>query len=173
MVPDGSAGAARPGRYRLARSTGNTVNRDLLLGDKCRDGHRASKAKERCGGGGLRRRGWHSASASLGSDRHAVGAEVDHDGPVTIGSEHARTRVGETFERRSGRMAVWIAGSGRCDRDPRSNGIDERLGRRSPAAMVRNLEQVDPREAGRKKLRVDLLLDVAHEQKAVANDLAR
>jgi hypothetical protein len=44
-------------------------------------------------------------------------------------------------------MAVRVPGPGRGDGDGGSHGIDERLRRRGPAAVMGHLEKVDARQA--------------------------
>jgi hypothetical protein len=58
-------------------------------------------------------------------------------------------------------MAVPIAGPRRCHRDPWSHGLYERLGRGGPAAVMRDLEEVEPRQPCGQQARIDVLLDVA------------
>jgi hypothetical protein len=70
-------------------------------------------------------------------------------------------------------MPVGIAGARRRDRQPRADDVDERLGRRGPAAVVGDLEEVDRSEAAGEQLGIDLLLDVAHEEESTMSDLAR
>jgi hypothetical protein len=62
-------------------------------------------------------------------------------------------------------VAVRIASAGRCHRDLGSNGREEGIGRRGLAAVMRDLEQVDLRQALRQQRRVDVLLDVPGQQK--------
>jgi len=50
--------------------------------------------------------------------------------------------------------------------------LDERLGGRGPASVVRDLEQVDARQALAQQGRVDPVLDVTHQQEPAATDLA-
>ena len=56
-------------------------------------------------------------------------------------------------------------------RRPGPHRVDERLGGRGPAAVMGDLEQVDARQARREELRIDLLLDVAHQQEPPVPDL--
>ncbi len=69
-------------------------------------------------------------------------------------------------------MPVRVPGAGRGDGDSGPDRIDERLGRRRPAAVVGDLEQVDMRQAVGQQRRVDAFLDVAHQQEAARTDLA-
>jgi hypothetical protein len=68
-------------------------------------------------------------------------------------------------------MAVWIAGAGRRHGDPRSYGVHESLGGSGPAAVMRDLEQIDPWQTGGQERRVDRLLHVAHQQETAGPDL--
>jgi hypothetical protein len=63
-------------------------------------------------------------------------------------------------------VAVRIAGPGGSHRDLGSNGREEGIGRRGLAAVVRDLEQIDRREALGEQRRVDVLLDVPGQQEA-------
>ena len=113
---------------------------------------------------------------ALGPDSlhgEAVGAEVHLDRAVLVRPEDPRTARAEPVERRPRRVAVRVAGAGRRDRDPRSDGVDECLGRRRRAAVVGDLEQVDARQPAGEQRRVDALLDVAHQQEPAAVRLAQ
>ncbi len=52
-------------------------------------------------------------------------------------------------------MAVGVARTRGCDRDPRPDRVDERLRRRRPAAVMGNLEEVHAGQAGGDELGVD------------------
>jgi hypothetical protein len=67
-------------------------------------------------------------------------------------------------------MAVRVPGTGRGDGDLRMRRIDERLGRRRSAAVVRDLEEVDLWEPIGEEGWVDALFDVAHQQRAAFAD---
>ena len=68
-------------------------------------------------------------------------------------------------------MPIRVPGARGCNGDPGSDRIDERLGGGGPAAVMGNLEQIDRVETAREQLRVDLLLDVAHQQEPPAPHL--
>jgi hypothetical protein len=68
-------------------------------------------------------------------------------------------------------VPVRIARARRRHGDGRPHRIDERLGRGRPAAVVRDLEQVDAREAGAEQFGVDGLFHVTHQQEASRPDL--
>ena len=97
--------------------------------------------------------------------------EADDDRPVAIGPQDASTGGREPIERGPGRMPVRVAGAGRGDGDLRVDRLDERLGRRGPASVVGDLEQVDARQALAEQRRVDPVLDVAHQQEPASTDL--
>jgi len=67
-------------------------------------------------------------------------------------------------------VPIRVAGARRRDRDPWSDGIHERLGRRGPAAVVGHLQQVEPRQAVGEETRIDLLLDVAGQHEPPVTD---
>jgi len=67
-------------------------------------------------------------------------------------------------------MAVRVPGSGRCDSDLGSHGIDERLGRGGPAAVMRHFQQVDAWQPLGQERRVDAFLDIAHQQEPAGPD---
>ena len=103
----------------------------------------------------------------------AVAAQVDLDRSVLVGPVHAGTARPDAIEGRLRRVAVRVPGTGRRNRHPRPDGIDERLGRRGLAPVVGDLEHVDPGQAAGKQGRIDALLDVAHEQESTAVGLAQ
>ena len=110
---------------------------------------------------------------TLGPDGQPGSAERHGHGAVPIGPEDACPRRGQSIERRSCRVAVRVARPRRGDRDPWPDGIDERLRRGRPAAVVRDLEEVEPRQAVGEERRVDLLLDVPRQQEPVVADGAQ
>jgi hypothetical protein len=69
-------------------------------------------------------------------------------------------------------MSIRVPGPGRRDGDRRPDGIDKCLGRCRPAAVVRDLEQVDVRQTVRQQGGVDAILDIAHQQEPTRPDLA-
>jgi hypothetical protein len=69
-------------------------------------------------------------------------------------------------------MPVWIARTRRRDRDLRSHRLHERLGRGGPAAVMGDLEEIEPRQPRGEEARVDVLLDIAREQETVLPDRA-
>ena len=98
--------------------------------------------------------------------------ESDHHRAVTISPQDPGPDRRQPVQRRPCGMAVGVARAGRGDRDPRPDGVHERLGGGGLAPMVGDLEQVDAGQTVGQQLRVDRLLDVAHEQEASASDLA-
>jgi hypothetical protein len=103
-------------------------------------------------------------------DGHPVAFELRDDRSVPVGPEDLRAGGREPIQRGLGGMAVWIAGPGRSDGDIRSHGLHERFGRRRPAAVVRDLQEVDVGQVVPEEGRVDVLLDVAHQQHASIGD---
>ncbi len=69
-------------------------------------------------------------------------------------------------------MSVWVAGPGRRHGDPGPDSLDEWLGRGRSAAVVGDLEQVDGRQTGCQQGRIDLLLDIAHQQESTPTHIA-
>ncbi len=67
-------------------------------------------------------------------------------------------------------MTVRVAGPGGRDRDPWPGGGDEGLGRGRPAAVVRDLEQIDRGQAGHHDVAIDALFDVAGQQEPSVAD---
>ena len=96
-------------------------------------------------------------------------AERHDHAPVAVGPEHVRPTFLQPGERGRRRMAVAVPGPGRCNRDRGTDGVEERVGGRRPAAVVGDLEQVDPGDR-LAQVRVDLLLDVAGQQEPSALD---
>ena len=66
-----------------------------------------------------------------------------------------------------GRMAVGVLRSHRDDRDPRSDGIEECLRRRSPAPVVGHLQEVDVGKPAGQEDGIDPLLDVTGEEESL------
>jgi hypothetical protein len=70
-------------------------------------------------------------------------------------------------------MAVRVPGAGGDHGDLGSRRLQERFRGGGPGAVVRDLEHVHARNPSRQQLRVDALLDVAHEQEALRPHLAQ
>jgi hypothetical protein len=109
-------------------------------------------------------------ATTLGPDAKLGRRERDGDGPVAIGPKDAGAGRGQAFEGRAGRMAVRVPGPRRCDGDARPNRIDECLRRGGAAAVMGDLEQIEPRQLLGQQRRVDRLLDVTREQESVVAD---
>jgi len=103
-------------------------------------------------------------------DVHAVALELRNDRSVPVRPEDLRAGRREAIERGLRRMAVRIAGAGRGDRDRGAHGLHERFGRRRLAPVVRDLQEVDAGQVAPEQYRVDVLLDVAHQQHASTGD---
>jgi hypothetical protein len=97
-------------------------------------------------------------------DSHPVPFELDDDRPVPVGPEDLRAGCRQPIERSLRGMTVRIAGARRGDPDSWAHGLHERFGRRRLASVVRDLQEVDAGQAVPKQRRVDVLLDVAHQQ---------
>jgi hypothetical protein len=69
-------------------------------------------------------------------------------------------------------MPVRVPGPSRGDGDGGLHGIDERLRRGRPAAVMSHLEEVDARQALGQERRVDAFLDIAHQQEPAGPDMA-
>ena len=139
---DGGAWATRLGarRRRPASRTGGSP-RPATVALRTGAPAAASTPRPRRRARGRRRR------RGVGPDRQPARLEGHGHRAVDVGPEDPRAGVGQAFERRPRRVAVRVVGTGRGDRDPRPDGGDERLGRRGPAAVMGDLEQVDPRQA--------------------------
>jgi hypothetical protein len=98
--------------------------------------------------------------------------EPDHDRAVTVRPQNPSAGRRKPVQGRLRRMAVGIASPGGGDRDARSHGVHERLGRGRLAPMVGDLEQIDVGQTLHQQLGIDCLLDVAHQQEASAPHLA-
>ena len=69
-------------------------------------------------------------------------------------------------------MPVAVPGAGGRHRDRGPCGVEERVGRRRRAAVVGDLEDVDPWDAALEEDRIDALLDVTGQHEAAVPDLA-
>ena len=102
---------------------------------------------------------------AVGLDRHAA---------VGVGPEDARADGSQSIQCLARGVPVGIAGASADDRDARLEGREEGLGRRGPAAMMGDFEQVEPatiRDTGGQQLRIDGFLDVACEQQAACAEV--
>jgi hypothetical protein len=70
-------------------------------------------------------------------------------------------------------MAVRVVRSRRRHRDTRRRGRDERLGGGGPAAVVGDLQQIDPRQARGQQAWVDPILHVPGQQESPVGDRAQ
>ena len=142
------------GRSRIAATTVGSAaaRRPLATGPICRHGH--------------------VAAASARTSSCVAPSRVTSTLPLRSVRRTSAAAGRHPVDGRLRRMAVRVARPGRRDRDPRPDRIEERTGRRRPAAVMSDLEQVDPRQAAAHEDRVDLLLDVPGQQEALAADLA-
>ena len=189
MVPDGR----RPGSARFPSADAEAVRpAGRLVGGGCASGCRSTSAVT-----GIAQRNagaatpWPSGATTdrdrLGRVRAARGSLtrwLPPRGPRCLGGrERSRSpsRPGPCDIRRrrppadrssglAGRMPVRVPGAGRGDRDPRPDRVHERLCRCRSAAVMGDLEQVEPRKPWREQPRIDALFDVAGEQEAVPAD---
>jgi hypothetical protein len=67
-------------------------------------------------------------------------------------------------------MSVWIAGPSGGDSDPGAHRVDEGVGRRGPATVMGDLQEVEPRQSPGQQAWIDVLLDVAGQQEAALTD---
>jgi hypothetical protein len=72
----------------------------------------------------------------------------------------------QPLERLGGRVAVVVAGARRDEREPRTDRVQECPARRRGAAVVGDLEHVDPREPAPHQPGVDVLLGITGQQEA-------
>ena len=97
-------------------------------------------------------------------DRHAA---------VLVGPIDARAALPQPCQRRRARDArSGCPAPADATATARPCGVEERVGRRRRAAVVGDLEDVDPWEAALEQDRVDALLDVTGQQEAAVPDLA-
>ena len=87
---------------------------------------------------------------------------------MLVRPQDPRTGGGEPLERSAGRMTVRVPDPGGRHGDPWPDRIDERLRGGRPAAVMGHLEQIHARQVRSEEYRVDLLLDVAHQQESPA-----
>jgi hypothetical protein len=170
MVPDdGGAPRVRNVADRGRRGDGGPR---LSVGQERGDG---DGTPEGCGEHGrprrdaLRRGG---RPTTLGANGQFVVLETNDHGAIEVRPQDTGPGRREPVQGRSRRMAIGIARPGRGHRDPRSHGVDERLGRGGLAPVMGDLEQINVRQTLRQQLGVDRLLDVAHQQEAAASHLA-
>jgi hypothetical protein len=148
----------------------------LQLGDQGGDRDGATKrdgARRRPGG---RRRDERRSNgrrpSAFGSHGHPGRLETHDDGAVTIRSKDPGAGRREAVEGRLRRVAIRVAGPGGRHRDPGPDGIDEGLRGGGLAPMMGDLEQVDMWQAIGQEVRIDRLLDVAHQQEPPRSDLS-
>jgi hypothetical protein len=118
------------------------------------------------------RRRLRSTASALGPDRDLVGLERDHDRPVAVGPQDPGAGGGQPVEGGLRWVPVRVAGTRRRHCDLRANGIDEPLGRRGPAAVMCDLEEVDSGQVVPQKGWIDAFLDIAHQQHPTVADLS-
>ena len=103
-------------------------------------------------------------SPRFASDDRPSRIERDADRAIAIRTVDAGPAGREPFQGGPGRMPVRVARARRGDRHARSNGHDEGVGRRRPAAMVGHLEDIDPGQSSCQQRWIDPILDVASQQ---------
>ncbi len=157
MVPDGRR-RPRPDRR------GGRPRRGFALGDQ-RTGRDPATEGGRPSGRRRRPRGDRAPAFSLHG--HPGRTEGRDDRAVEIRPEHTGTRCDEPIERRRRGVSIRVPRASRGHRDSRPYCIDERLRRRRLAAVVCDLQEVEPRESLLEQRRVDRLLDVARQQHPV------
>jgi hypothetical protein len=110
---------------------------------------------------------------ALRPDAQRVRPQLNLDRALEVGPVDPRPDGPEPVEGRGRRVAVVVVGAGRDQREPRSQGFQQRPARRGRAAVMRDLEHVDPTQAVREQPWIDVLLGVAREQEADAVRLAQ
>lgn len=108
---------------------------------------------------------------AFGPYGHPTGLETDDHRAVPVGAEHAGARGCEAIERGLGGMPIRVPGTCRRDGDRGSHRVDERLRRCRPAAVMRDLEEVDVWQALGQERRVDPFFDIAHQQEPAHPDV--
>ena len=159
MVPEPGDGPVGNGR----RGGGQGVGGGSRGWDRCRI--RRPEARDGAGerpARPSRRRRFHDHGPTLarspGGATHDRPArfEGDRDRAVDVRPIDPCPGRREPVDRRPRRVPVGIAGPGRGDRDQWPDRGEERLVRRGPAAVVGDLQDVDPGQARREQGRVDL-----------------
>jgi len=105
-------------------------------------------------------------------DLDRAGPQLELDAPIRVRPQDARPTGLDPGDRRRRRVSVRIAEAGRDDRDAGTGCGEERLGRGRARAVVGDLQDLDCGQRPREERRVDLLLDVAGQEEAVARSLA-
>jgi hypothetical protein len=83
----------------------------------------------------------------LGPSCQGLTIDRDLDVAAEVRSEHRDATLGQPFQRRGGRVPVRVVGPDRDEREPGLESIQERPGRRRRAAVMRNLQELDRRNA--------------------------
>jgi hypothetical protein len=111
-------------------------------------------------GGSFRR----SRPLAIGSHLDASAVKADLHAAVEVGSIRRDAARPQPLEGRWRGVAVVVVGTHRDDREARPDRVEERRRRGGPRPVVRDLEQIDPRQPSTDERRVDVLLHVAGEQ---------
>ena len=176
MVADGPAGGGEGEPGRGTRSPGRRRRRrpsarrrpSSAAGAARRTGRPARPAPRRGPGSPSRAR----PSRALGVDADRTRAQLDVDGPVRVRAEHAGSPGLDPLDRGRGRMTVRVPGARGDDGDARPDRGQERRRRGGPRAVMGDLEDLDRGQPPGEEGRIDLLLDVAAQEEAVAGGLA-
>jgi len=105
-------------------------------------------------------------------DAQRVAGERDVDGAVAVGAIGADVAPRQAVERLGRRMAVVVVGADRDDGDRGTHRVEEGVGRRRPRPVVGDLQHVDPREPALHERRIEVLLEIAHQQESARARLA-
>jgi len=112
---------------------------------------------------GRRRRTYAGQRSMLGRRDPVIAIELHVHAAVEVRPVHGGSVLAQAIHGFGRGMAVRVVQSGRDDGDARLDGVQERISRRRPAAVVRDLQDLDVRQAMSNQDRVDLLLHVAHQ----------
>jgi hypothetical protein len=93
------------------------------------------------------------------------------DCAIEVRPEHCRAAFTEPVEGLGRGMAIRVSEPCRNDREGRPHGVEEGSGGGGPAAVVRDLQEVDVRQTTAQQDGIDALLDVAHQEEPVTFDL--
>ena len=106
-------------------------------------------------------------------DGEAITAQLDVDRAIEVRPVHRGTNVAQPRQQRGRRVAVVVVRAERDQGDGRPDRGQQRRRRRRGAAVVGDLEQVDPRQAPGHEHRIHVVLRVAREEESPAVRLAQ
>jgi hypothetical protein len=118
-------------------------------------------AGDRRSGGEVGGRDARGPPRTAGKDPQPIGAQVHLHRAVEVGAKDAGPDVVQAAQGRRGGVPVVVAGPDGDEGERRPDGREEQRAGRGGAAVVRDLEDVDPRQIAREQRRVHVVLGVA------------